>query len=231
MVDVTSVVAELRDRAGKGAARAIRRAGRVPAVVYGNKQDPLLISLDPIQLTRELNSGSFFTRICEIEVGDKKEKVLPRDVQFHPVSDTPLHVDFMRFGPRTKFNVEVSVVFENEDECPGLREGGVLNVVRYTVELRCSPDAIPESITADLTGYTIGDSIHISEIPLPDGVTPTITDRDFTVATIAAPTVVVDEDPTDEDVSMDGDEAGGDGDAEAGGGDDDSETAEQGSKD
>ncbi len=228
MVDVTSVVAELRDRAGKGAARATRKAGRVPAVIYGNKQEPLMISLDPIQLTKELNSGSFFTRIYEIEAGSSKEKVLPRDVQFHPVSDRPLHVDFMRFGPKTKFNVEVNVVFENEEECPGLREGGVLNVVRYAVELRCSPDSIPESITADLTGYNIGDSIHISEITLPDGVTPTITDRDFTVATIAPPTIVVDEDPTEEDVSMEmeGDEGEGEDGEESG-----EVTAEESSED
>lgn len=216
MVEVTSVVAELRDRAGKGAARATRRAGRVPAVIYGNKQDALMISLEPIQLMKELNSGYFYTRIYEVEAGDKKERVLPRDVQFHPVTDAPLHVDFMRFGPKTKFNVEVSVEFINEEECPGLKQGGVLNVVRYSVELRCSPDAIPESITADLTGYEIGDSLHISEIELPDGITPTITDRDFTVATIAAPTVVVDEDPTDEDGIMpseDGEVDGEDGDA------------------
>jgi large subunit ribosomal protein L25 len=202
MVETTTVVAELRDRAGKGAARATRRAGRVPAVIYGNKQDPVMISLEPIQLRKELDSGYFYTRIYEIEAGDKKERVLPRDVQFHPVTDVPMHIDFMRFGPKTKFNVEVSVEFINEEECPGLREGGVLNVVRYSVELRCSPDAIPESITADLTGYEIGDSLHISEITLPEGVTPTITDRDFTVATIATPTIVVDEDPTEEDAAM-----------------------------
>ena len=202
MVETTSVVAELRDRAGKGAARATRRAGRVPAVIYGNKQDPVMISLEPIQLTKELGSGYFYTRIYEIEAGDKKERVLPRDVQFHPVTDVPMHVDFMRFGPKTKFDVEVSVEFINEEECPGLKQGGVLNIVRHSVDLRCSPDAIPESITADLTGYEIGDSLHISEITLPEGVTPTITDRDFTVATIAAPTVVVDEDPTEEDGLM-----------------------------
>ncbi len=230
MVEVTSVVAELRDRAGKGAARATRNAGRVPAVIYGNKQAPVMISLEPIQLTKELNSGYFYTRIYEVEAGDKKERVLPRDVQFHPVTDVPLHVDFMRFGPKTKFNVEVSVEFINEEESPGLREGGVLNVVRYTVELRCSPDAIPESVTADLTGYAIGDSLHISEIVLPEGVTPTITDRDFTVATIATPTIVVDEDPTEEDGLMldedgepiegDGEEGDGDSDGEGGGDED-----------
>ncbi len=193
MVDITPIAADLRDRAGKGAARATRREGRVPAVIYGNKQDPVMISLDPIQLRKELNTGSFFTRIFKVSAGENTERVLPRDVQFHPVSDAPLHVDFMRFGAKTKFNVEVIVVFENEEESPGLKRGGVLNVVRYTVELRCSPDNIPEQITADLTGLDIGDSVHISHIELPEGVAPTITDRDFTVATIAAPTVVKDE--------------------------------------
>lgn len=193
MVDITPIAAELRDRAGKGAARAIRKEGRVPAVIYGNKQDPVMISLDPIQLRKELNSGSFFTRIYEVSAGDNTEKVLPRDVQFHPVSDAPLHVDFMRFGRKTKFNVEVQCDFINEEESPGLKRGGVLNVVRYTVELRCSPDAIPESITIDLAGLDIGDGVHISAVTLPEGVEPTITDRDFTIATIAAPTVVKDE--------------------------------------
>lgn len=193
MVDITPIAAELRDRAGKGAARAVRKEGRVPAVIYGNKQDPVMISLDPIQLRKELNSGSFFTRIYEISAGEKAEKVLPRDVQFHPVSDAPLHVDFMRFGAKTKFNVEVACEFINEEDSPGLKRGGVLNVVRYTVELRCSPDAIPESITIDLAGLDIGDGVHISAVTLPEGVEPTITDRDFTIATIAAPTVVKDE--------------------------------------
>ncbi len=193
MVDVTPIAAELRDRAGKGAARATRKGGRVPAVIYGNKQDPVMISIDPIQLRKELNSGSFFTRIYEISAGDAKEKVLPRDVQFHPVTDSPMHVDFMRFGKNTKFNVEVACEFINEDDSPGLKRGGVLNVVRYAVELRCSPDAIPDHITVDLAGLDIGDGVHISAVELPEGVEPTISDRDFTIATIAAPTVVKDE--------------------------------------
>jgi len=194
MVDITPIAAELRSRAGKGAARATRREGRVPAVIYGNKLDPVMISLDPIQLRKELSSGSFFTRIYEVSAGDATERVLPRDVQFHPVSDAPLHVDFMRFSRKTKFDVEVVVVFENEEECPGLRRGGVLNVVRHSVELRCSPDNIPEQLSIDLAGLDIGDGVHISNVNLPEGVEPTITDRDFTIATIAAPTVVQDED-------------------------------------
>ena len=193
MVDITPIVAELRDRAGKGAARATRREGRVPAVIYGNKQNPVLISLEPVQLRKELNSGSFFTRIYEVSTGEAKEKVLPRDVQFHPVTDAPLHVDFMRFSAKTKFNVEVVVVFLNEEESPGLKRGGVLNVVRHSIELRCSPDNIPENIDVDLAGLEIGDGVHISNVKLPEGVEPTITDRDFTIATIASPTIVKDE--------------------------------------
>ena len=193
MVDITPIVAELRDRAGKGAARATRREGRVPAVIYGNKQNPVLISLEPVQLRKELNSGSFFTRIYEVSTGEAKEKVLPRDVQFHPVTDAPLHVDFMRFSAKTKFNVEVVVVFLNEEESPGLKRGGVLNVVRHSIELRCSPDNIPENIDIDLAGLEIGDGVHISNVKLPEGVEPTITDRDFTIATIASPTIVKDE--------------------------------------
>ncbi|NQV43306.1 MAG: 50S ribosomal protein L25/general stress protein Ctc [Rhodospirillales bacterium] len=193
MVDITPIVAELRDRAGKGAARATRREGRVPAVIYGNKQNPVMISLEPIQLRKELNSGSFFTRIYEVSAGETKEKVLPRDVQFHPVTDAPLHVDFMRFSAKTKFNVEVVVVFLNEEESPGLKRGGVLNVVRHSIELRCSPDNIPEHIDIDLAGLDIGDGVHISNVKLPEGVESTITDRDFTIATIASPTVVKDE--------------------------------------
>ncbi len=181
--------AELRERAGKGAARAVRRAGRVPAVIYGNKQEPILISLDPVELRKEINTGGFFTHVYEVEVGSDKYRVLARDLQLHPINDLPTHVDFMRFSAKTRLPVEVAVEFVNEDKCDGLIEGGVLNVVRYTVELRCQPDNIPEALTADLAGLVIGDSIHISSIDLPEGVEPTITDRDFTIATIAAPTI------------------------------------------
>ncbi len=189
MVDINPLVAESRDRAGKGAARATRRAGRVPAVIYGNKQTPTMISIEPIALKKELDTGQFFSKVFEIDVDGTKERVLPRDVQFHPVTDTPLHIDFMRFSKKTKFAVEVTVNFINEEDSPGLKRGGVLNVVRYAVELLCSPDSIPESIEGDLTGLDIGDSLHISQFDLPEGVEPTITDRDFTVATIAAPSV------------------------------------------
>ena len=192
MANITAFAAEPRDRAGKGAARATRREGRVPGVIYGNKQTPVLISVDPIDLMKQMNTPGFFARVYEVDVSGDKHRVLARDLQLDPVSDQPIHIDFMRFSASTRLNIDVQVVFENEDECPGLRMGGVLNVVRFAVELRCRPDSIPESLTADLRGLDIGDSIHISAIELPEDVELTITDRDFTIATIAAPTIVED---------------------------------------
>jgi large subunit ribosomal protein L25 len=208
MAQTHALAAELRERAGKGAARATRRAGRVPGVIYGNKQDPVLISVDPVALTKEMNQPGFFGHIYEVSVGSDTYKVLARDLQTHPINGFPTHIDFMRFSAKTRLAVEVVVEFVNEDSCPGLKEGGVLNVVRHAVELRCSPENIPETIVADLAGLEIGDSVHISAITLPDGVEPTITDRDFTIATIAAPTIVSDTDESE-------DEAGEEGEAEA----------------
>ena len=206
MAEAITIAAQPRERAGKGAARATRRAGKVPAVIYGNNIDPEMISLDPLELNRELHRTGFFSRIFEVDIAGKKERVLARDVQFHPVTDRPLHVDFLRFGANTRLHVDVSVVFENEDKSPGLKKGGVLNIVRHTVELVCKADSIPEQLIANLDGLDIGDGIHISHIKLPEGVTPAITDRDFTIATIAAPTVAVAEDeakPAGEEAAAD----------------------------
>jgi len=191
MAQAATMNVELRSRAGKGAARATRKAGRVPAVIYGNKLDPLLISLDPVELMIQIRGPGFFSRVYELDAGGNKNRVLPRDLQLDPVTDQPLHVDFMRFSSKTRLKVEVAVVFENEEECPGLRLGGVLNVVRHAIELLCSPDSIPESLVVDLKGLEVGDSVHISAIELPEDVELTIKDRDFTVATIAAPTINV----------------------------------------
>jgi len=182
---------ELRERAGKGAARAIRNSGRVPAVIYGNKKDPVMVSLDPLELTQQLKGPGFFSRVFELEVDGDKHRVLARDLHLDPVSDRPIHVDFMRFGPKTRLNIDVAVVFENHEQSPGLKGGGVLNIVRHTIELRCSPDHIPESLMIDLTGLEVGDSVHISSIELPGDVELIIADRDFTVVTIAAPTIIV----------------------------------------
>ncbi len=189
MAQAATMNVELRNRAGKGAARATRRAGRVPAVIYGNKLDPIMISLDPVELMIQIRGPGFFSRVYELDAAGNKNRVLPRDLQLHPVTDQPLHVDFMRFSSKTRLKVEVTVVFENEEECPGLRVGGVLNVVRHAIELLCSPDSIPESLVVDLSGLEVGDSVHISSIKLPEDVELTIKDRDFTVATIAAPTI------------------------------------------
>ncbi len=220
MAQTHKLSAEIRERAGKGAARATRRAGRVPAVIYGNKQEPVLISVDPVDLMKEIHQPGFFSHVYEIAVGGDTYKVLARDLQTHPINDLPTHVDFMRFSAKTRLAVDVYVEFINEDKCPGLKEGGVLNVVRHEVELRCSPDSIPEQLEADLSGLEIGDTLHISAIALPEGAELTITDRDFTVATIAAPTIFTEvEDEVDEDgeegaegteESADGDEEGGD---------------------
>ena len=207
MAEVMNFLAEGRDRAGKGAARATRRDGRVPGVIYGNKQNPVMISVDPIELLKQISTPGFFGRVYEIEIEGQKHRVLPRDLQLDPVTDRPIHVDFMRFSATTQVNVDVAVLFFNEEECPGIRQGGVLNVVRHAVELRCSPDNIPENLEADLTGLEVGDGIHISDITLPDGVEPTITDRDFTVATIAAPTIVEEEIEEESEEDLEGEES------------------------
>jgi large subunit ribosomal protein L25 len=199
MADIISLAAESRDRAGKGAARATRRAGRVPAVIYGNKETPIMISIHPIDLMHQIRGGGFFSSVYEIEAEGGKHRVLPRDIQLHPVTDQPLHVDFMRFSKSTRLVVEVPVIFVGEENCPGLRQGGVLNIVRHAIEMRASPDNIPESIEIDLSSYNIGDSVHISSVTLPGDVELTITDRDFTVVTIAAPTVNVEVTESEED--------------------------------
>lgn len=201
MAQMTALAAEMREGTGTGAARQIRRAGRVPCIIYGNKEDSVLISIDPLDLQKQLRGPGFFARVFEIEVGGKKHRVLARDLQVDPVTDRPIHVDFMRFSATTQLNIDVQVVFENHEESPGLKRGGVLNVVRHTVEMRCNPDRIPESIMVDLTGMDIGDSIHIGAIELPEDAELIIADRDFTIATIAAPTLLVEtEEEGEEDI-------------------------------
>lgn len=193
MADVITFPATARERAGKGAARATRRAGHVPAVVYGAKEPPVLIAIDPKLLKQYVGHSGFFTRLVDIQLDGKNHRVLPRDVQYHPVTDQPIHVDFMRVSKDAKVTVAVPVVFVNEGQSPGLKKGGVLNIVRHEVELLCPVDSIPNSLIIDLAGKDIGNSIHISHIPLPEGVRPIITDRDFTVATVAPPTVQTEE--------------------------------------
>ncbi len=202
MAEITTIAAQRRERAGKGPARAARRAGRVPGVIYGSKKDPSMVTVDPRELDRELKTGAFLATIYDVQIDQDKERVLPRDVQFDPVTDRPIHVDFLRVSAASSVTVQVPVNFLNEDESPGLKRGGLLNVVRHEIEMICRADAIPSSIDIDLTGLDIGDSIHISMISLPDGVAPTIADRDFTIATVAAPTVVQEEEEAEEGAEL-----------------------------
>ncbi len=193
MDDIHTLTAEPKEGAGKGAARATRRAGRIPGVIYGAKKAPVMVTLDPQEVHREIRGGGFFTTLFDVKVSGGNERVLARDLQLHPVSERPLHIDFLRVSTSTVVVVEVPCNFINDEESPGIKRGGVLNVVRHALELSCRADAIPNEIEIDLTGLDIGDSVHISQIDLPEGVTPTITDRDFTIASVAAPSVVKEE--------------------------------------
>ena len=187
MSEALTLAAEARERAGKGASRALRREGRVPAVVYGGKEQPLGIHVEERLLRRMLGTGHFTNSIVMIEVGGKTVRTLPKDVQFHPVSDLPLHVDFLRLAKDATVEVSVPVLFVNEEASPGLKRGAVLNIVRHELELICDADKIPDDIRIDVTGLDVGDSIHISNVTLPAGSVSAITDRDFTIATIVAP--------------------------------------------
>ena len=168
MSETLTLPAETR-RAGKGASRALRREGRVPAVVYGGNEEVLAIHVEAKELTRQLGTGHFFNSIVEVELGGAKVRTLPKDVAFHPVTDRPLHVDFLRISKDHKVHVNVPVHFINEAASPGLKRGGVLNIVRHELDLVCEPDSIPEEIAIDVTGLEIGASIHISHVSLPAG--------------------------------------------------------------
>ena len=187
MSDTLTLSASKRDRAGKGSARAARRNGEIPAVIYGDRKEPLSITINANEFRKLINQPGILSQLLNITVDGSENSVLTRDIQFHPVTDVPLHADFLRVSKGAKIAVMVAVEFINEDKSQGLKTGGILNVVRHEVELECPANAIPENIVVDLDGTNVGDSIHISAIALPDGVTPTIIDRDFTVATIAAP--------------------------------------------
>jgi len=190
----TVLPAVKRERAGKGAARAVRKEGLVPGVIYGDKQEPVLLSMDPRVILSEMARPGFWTRQFEVEIDGKKTLTLCQDLQVHVVTDAPIHIDFLRIREDSEVTVEIPVKFINETASPGLKRGGVLNVVRSAVECTCKANAIPENLVADLTGFEVGDSLHISAIELPAGVVPTITDRDFTVATVVAPSGLKSED-------------------------------------
>lgn len=190
MSDQLTLTAETRERAGKGASRALRREGRVPAVIYGGKEEPLTIHVEEKLLNKQLATGHFMNSVVEISVGGKALRTLPKDVAFHPVTDRPLHVDFLRLSKDSTVHVEVPVQFINEEKSPGLKRGGVLNIVRHELELVCDANNIPDDILIDVTGFDVGDSIHISHVTLPAGSKSAITDRDFTIATIVAPSAL-----------------------------------------
>ena len=176
-----------REGAGKGAARQARRSGMVPGVIYGGGEDPVTINVRQNELMKSLKRGKFLSSLLELDHDGKKVRVVPRAVQRDVVLDLPIHVDFLRLSERSRINLYIPVEFVNHAACPGLKKGGVLNIVRHEVELRVRAGAIPEQLVCDLTGWDIGDSIHISSMEIPKDATVTISDRDFTVATIVAP--------------------------------------------
>jgi large subunit ribosomal protein L25 len=195
MSDTITLAAETRDRVGKGASRALRRDGRVPAVIYGQNKEPVSVHLEEKALNKALATGHFMNSVIMVN----GERTLPKDVAFHPVTDRPVHVDFLRIGEHTQVTVAVPIVFTDEDDAPGIKRGnGVLNITRHEIELIVDAADIPSEITISLAGREIGDSIHISDVNLPNGATPAIDDRDFAIATIVPPTV-----PTAADDALD----------------------------
>jgi large subunit ribosomal protein L25 len=190
MSEQLTLPAEARDRAGKGASRALRRDGRVPAVIYGDKQEPLSVHVEEKLLNRMLSTGHFMNSVIMVDVGGTANRTLPKDVQFHPVSSRPIHVDFLRIGEHAQVTVAIPVKFDNEEASPGLKRGGVLNIVQHELELVCDAAHIPGEIHIPLDGLEIGDTIHISQVKLPEGTRPANEDEDFTVATVVAPSAM-----------------------------------------
>jgi len=217
--------ATVRDRVGKGAARELRRENLIPAVIYGDKKPPLSIAVSTKEITLSIHSGGFLSTTIYVEVDGDRHHVIPRDYQLDPVRDFVMHVDFLRVGAKTSLTIEVPVRFINEEESPGLKRGAVLNIVRHTVEITCLASAIPDGFEIDLTGTEVGDSLNISMVTLPEGAVPTITDRDFTIATIAAPSALRSESSEDEE---DAEGEGEEGEGEEGEG---TETTEEDAKD
>jgi large subunit ribosomal protein L25 len=217
MSEQLTLPAEARERAGKGASRELRREGRVPAVVYGDKKEPLSVHVEEKLLAKMLSTGHFMNSVVMIEVGGKKNRTLPKAVDFHPVTSRPIHVDFLRIGEHSKVTVAIPVRFDNEEDSPGLKRGGVLNIVQHEIDLTCDASEIPEELHIDLTGLDIGDSIHISQVTLPKGATPAIDDRDFTVATVVAPSAMKSEEGDNETAAGDVPTVGEDGEETEGG--------------
>ena len=208
----SQIIVSKRENSGTGSSRSIRKEKKVPGIIYGDKKDPIPVALDEKTLKVKIQDPTFFSKQCEVKFNDEIIKVLPKDLQLHPVKESILHIDFLRVGENTTVTLFVPVKFTNENNCPGLKQGGVLNVVRREIELITLVSKIPESLEANLDGLEIGDSVHISSITLEEGVKPTISDRDFTIATIAPPTVmkIEEEKPSEEDVESTETKAGAD---------------------
>ncbi len=224
MSEQLTLPAETRERAGKGASRALRRDGRVPCVIYGDKKEPVAFHVEEKLLTKMLSTGHFMNSVIMVDIKGKANRTLPKDVQFHPVSSRPIHVDFLRIGEHSQVHVNIPVRFDNEEASPGLKRGGVLNIVQHDLELICDAAHIPDEIHIDLTGLDIGDSIHISDVKLPEGTKAAIDDRDFTVATVVAPSAMKSEETEEAAETAEGEvegeegEAGDTGETEAKGG-------------
>ncbi|QBR70876.1 50S ribosomal protein L25 [Beijerinckiaceae bacterium] len=193
MAGTKTLTAAVREGIGKGAARSVRREGRIPGVIYGGGDAAEPITLDYRELNKLIYAGHFLTTIFELDVGGAKQRVIPRDYQLDPIKDQPLHIDFLRLKPGASLRVQVPVHFINQEICPGIKKGGALNIVRHAIEMRVPADAIPEAVVADLAELEINDSLHLTELPLPEGCRPTQRERDFTIATITPPLVVAEE--------------------------------------
>jgi large subunit ribosomal protein L25 len=193
MPEIISLSAEPRDSVGKGAARATRRAGRVPGIIYGDGKEPVTISFEPRELARAMHRAGFFATLVDVSVGGATHRTLAREVQHHPVNDTALHIDLMRVGAGAQVTVSVPVSFINHDKSSGLRRGGILNIIRHDIDIICSVDAIPDRVVVDLDGLEIGDSIHIEKVVMPQGARPVLSSRDSTIASVAASSAVREE--------------------------------------
>ena len=187
---MSNLKATKRENLSSGSNNKLRAKGFIPAILYGGKDQNQNISVSKKEISNIINSETFLSKVLELDIDGKKEKVIPRDVAYHVVSEEPMHIDFMRIVSGKKIILEIPVKFINHPDSPGLKRGGVLNIVRRKVELKCPAESIPDEIIVDLAGTDIGTSIKISSVKLPENVIPTITDRDFVVATVAAPTVI-----------------------------------------
>lgn len=210
MSEHLAIEARGRATAGKGAARAARREGFVPGIIYGGKNKPVMMSVEQRILVKLLEDPSFFTQICDIKVDGKKHQAMAREVQADVVTGLPTHIDFLRVSEATEIQVAVPVVFVNEEESPGLKRGALLNIVRHEVDVVAPAGSIPDQLEVDLTGYDVGDTVHFSSITMPAGIRPAIDDRDFTIATIAAPSAMKGAEEEEEAATEEAEAEGGD---------------------